>query len=431
MVAYSAAAITTAMPQAANELNGLPLYGLAFAVTMATSVVSMTFAAIWIDKSGPQKALLTGVSIYVVGLALAAAAPTMEMLVAARALQGIGTGFDSVALYVAIARVFPAHLRPQMFAALAAAWVLPSIVGPALSGAVTDHYGWRWVFATVPVLAAAAAVVVFMGTRGSGINKPVAVVEPSGSEADGARGPKAWRKPLWAMAAAAAVLALGDASARTQPWWAPELAAAVVVLFLAVPKLLPRGTWRAMRGLPSLVLMRGLIGTAFSISDIYLPLLMIDQRHLPASLAGLSLTVGGVSWSVGAWLAGRGRIPPRLCLRLGSAAVFLGVLISALVLWPLMPVWIAWVGWTVAGFGIGLAYPMQSVVVLERSAPSEQGTNSSALQLNETLTTSAALGVIGAVFASLIGQGAAGYTVAFAAAAFFAATAALVSRRTI
>jgi len=94
-------------------------------------------------------------------------------------------------------------------------------------------------------------------------------------------------------------------------------------------------------------------------------------------------------------------------------------------------VWIAWVGWTVAGFGIGLAYPMQSVVVLERSAPSEQGTNSSALQLNETLTTSAALGVIGAVFASLIGQGAAGYTVAFAAAAFFAATAALVSRRTI
>jgi len=429
MVAYATAAITTAMPQAANELNGLPLYGLAFAVTMATSVVSMTFAAIWIDKSGPQKALLTGVSIYVLGLALAAAAPTMETLVAARALQGIGTGFDSVALYVAIARVFPAHLRPRMFAALAAAWVLPSIVGPALSGAITDHFGWRWVFATVPVLAAAAAVVVFMGTRGTGINSP-AVGEP-GISTSPITGARVWRKPLWAMAAAAAVLTLGDASARTHPWWAPLLAAAVVVLFLAVPRLLPRGTWRAVRGLPSLVLMRGLIGTAFTIADVYLPLLMIDQRHLPASLAGLSLTVGGVSWSVGAWLAGRGRIAPRRCLRLGSATVLLGVLISALVLWPLMPVWIAWVGWTVAGFGIGLAYPMQSVVVLEQSAPSEQGTNSSALQLNETLTTSAALGVIGAVFASLIGHGPAGYTVAFAAAACFAATAALVSRRTI
>ncbi|MGA7203104.1 MAG: MFS transporter, partial [Specibacter sp.] len=178
MVAYSAAAITTAMPQAAKELNGLPLYGLAFGITMATSVVSMTLAAIWIDRAGPQKPLLTGVAIYVVGLACAAAAPTMGWLVAARALQGLGTGLDGVALYVAIARVFPAHLRPKMFGALAAAWLLPSIVGPALSGVITDHFGWRWVFATVPVLAVVAAVIVYRGTLGMGMNERTAAPAP-------------------------------------------------------------------------------------------------------------------------------------------------------------------------------------------------------------------------------------------------------------
>ncbi len=424
MVAYSAAAITTAMPQAAKELNGLPLYGLAFGITMATSVISMTLAALWIDRSGPQKPLLTGVAIYVVGLALAAAAPTMELLVAARAIQGLGTGLDGVALYVGIARVFPPHLRPKMFGALAAAWLLPSIVGPALSGIITDHFGWRWVFATVPVLATIAAVVVFRGTRGMGMNKPAKAVEPMA-----VRAPSLWRKPLWAIVASASVLALGDASARANIWWPVELGAAVVLLCVSVSKLLPKGTWRMVRGLPSLILMRGLMGTAFTIADVYLPLYMIDQRHLPAWLAGLSLTVGGVTWAVGAWLAGHGRLRPAQTLRLGALFMLTGMLVSALVLLPGWPVWIAWIGWTAAGFGIGLAYPTQSVLVLEGSEPHQQGANASALQLSEVLTTAAALGVVGAVFAALLALGEAGYVMAFGVACLLALGTVLVSRR--
>ncbi|ALE07357.1 hypothetical protein AL755_20815 [Arthrobacter sp. ERGS1:01] len=451
MVAYSAAAITTAMPAAAGELDGLALYGLAFGITMATSVVSMTLAAIWIDKSGPQKPLLAGVAIYVVGLACAAAAPTMEWLVAARALQGLGTGLDGVALYVAIARVFPNHLRPKMFGALAAAWLLPSIVGPALSGIITDHFGWRWVFATVPVLAVIAAVIVYRGTRGAGMNEraaaPAKVVarvetEPASTGHGISTGsitasvvervetePPIWRRPLWAVAASASVLALGDASARAQPWWPVELGVAVVLLCVSVSKLLPRGTWRMVRGLPSLILMRGLMGTAFTIADVYLPLYMIDQRGLPAWLAGLSLTVGGVTWAVGAWLAGRGRLKPARSLRLGAAFMLAGMLVSAFVLVPGSPVWIAWLGWIAAGFGIGLAYPTQSVLVLETSALHEQGTNASALQLSETLTTAAALGVVGAVFAALLLFGESGYVMAFGVALLLALATAVVSRR--
>ena len=443
MVAYSAAAITTAMPAAAGELNGLALYGLAFGITMATSVVSMTLAAIWIDKSGPQKPLLAGVAIYVVGLACAAAAPTMEWLVAARALQGLGTGLDGVALYVAIARVFPNHLRPKMFGALAAAWLLPSIVGPALSGVITDHFGWRWVFATVPVLAVIAAAIVYRGTRGAGMNEraaapaPVMEQEISTSSITGSvverveAKPSIWRKPLWAVAASASVLALGDASARAQPWWPVELGIAAVLLCVSVSKLLPRGTWRMVRGLPSLILMRGLMGTAFTIADVYLPLYMIDQRGLPAWLAGLSLTVGGVTWAVGAWLAGRGKLLPARSLRLGAAFMLAGMLVSALVLLPGWPVWIAWLGWIAAGFGIGLAYPTQSVLVLEASALHEQGTNASALQLSETLTTAAALGVVGAVFAALLLFGESGYVMAFGVALLLALATAIVSRRAV
>lgn len=426
MVAYSTAAITTAMPQAARELNGLPLYGLAFGITMATSVVSMSLAALWIDRSGPQKPLIAGVSIYVVGMLLSAAVPTMELLVAARALTGLGSGLDAVALYVAIARVFPAYLRPKMFGALATAWLLPSIVGPALSGIVTEHFGWRWVFGTVPVLALVAVALLLRGSRGTTMNLPLA---PTVTVTDTSPSARLWVKPLWAVVASASVLLISDAGSRAHPWWPAQLGFAVVLLAVAVNILLPKGTWRAAPGLPSLILMRGLMGTGFTIADVYLPLYMIDQRQLPAWLAGLSLTVGGVTWAVGAWLSAHGKLRPAQCLGWGAALMVLGLLISTLVLLPGWPVWIAWLGWSAAGFGIGLAYPTQSVVVLAESAPSEQGTNASALQLSETLLTATALGVVGAVFAALLTAGEAAYVMAFGVACVLAVATLLVSRR--
>lgn len=109
--------------------------------------------------------------------------------------------------------------------------------------------------------------------------------------------------------------------------------------------------------------------------------------------------------------------------------MLLGMIISALVLVPGWPVWIAWIGWTAAGFGIGLAYPTQSVLVLEESAVHEQGMNASALQLSETLTTAAALGVVGAVFAALLLLGEAGYVMAFGVAVVLALGTVVVSRR--
>ncbi len=430
MVAYSFAAVTTAMPAAARELDGLPLYGLAFGITMATSIVSMTLAAHWIDRSGPQMPLLAGVGIYVLGMFLSAWAPTMELLVAARALTGFGSGLDGVALYVGIARVFPAHLRPKMFGALAAAWLLPSIVGPALSGVVTDHFGWRWVFGTVPVLAIAAVALLLRGSCGSGMNVAGEDAVPRTTAMPGSRwSARLWWKPAWAVVASASVLMLGDATTLVQPWWPAQLGAAVVLLAVAVNVLLPRGMWRAAHGLPSLILMRGLMGTGFTIADVYLPLFMIDQRGLPAWLAGLSLTVGGITWAVGAWLAGRGTLRPGQSLRWGAAFMLFGMLVAALVLIPGWPVWIAWVGWAAAGFGIGVAYPTQSVVVLGESAPSEQGANASALQLSETLLTATMLAVVGAVFAALLGLGEAGYAMAFGVACALGLGTLLVSRR--
>lgn len=428
LVAYATAAVTTAMPRVAEELNGLPLYGLAFSINMATSVISMTLAALWIDKAGPQKPLIAGVSIYVLGLAMAATANSMEIMVAARALQGLGAGLDGVALYVAIARVFPAHLRPKMFGALAAAWVLPSIIGPAFSGYVTDNFGWRWVFGTIPILAVIAIAIVIKGTRGTKINMAGEDDPASALKKLGPKG-KWWWKPVWAGVASLSVLMLGDALRMKTEFWIIELLLAAALLVCAFAYLLPAGTWTLVRGLPTVILMRGLMGTAFTIADVYLPLFMINQRGLSASVAGLSLTVGGVTWAIGAWMAGRGKMLATRAVTLGAAFMLLGMAFSALVLIPGAPVWIAWIGWIAAGFGIGLAYPTQSVLVLEKSPVAKQGENSSALQLSETLTTSVSLAAVGGVFAMLLGLGETGFVMAFGVAIALAAASLVVSRR--
>ncbi|WP_449374759.1 MFS transporter [Arthrobacter psychrolactophilus] len=375
----------------------------------------------------PTEAPPCGCGYLCCGYVAIATAPSMELLVAGRAITGLGSGLDGVALYVAIARVFPTHIRPKMFGALAMAWLLPSVVGPALSGVVTEHFGWRWVFGTVPVLAIVAMALLLRGSRGTSMNQ--AVDPESLANVTKAAAPRLWMKPLWGLIAALSVLMMSDAGTRTQPWWPAQLGIAVVLLAIAVNILLPKGTWRATRGLPALILMRGLMGTGFTIADVYLPLFMIEQRHLPVWLAGLSLTVGGVTWAVGAWLSARGTLHPRQCLRWGALLMTLGLMISALVLFPGWPVWIAWLGWAAAGFGIGMAYPTQSVVVLEQSSPSEQGSNASALQLSETLMTATALGIVGAVFAALLTAGESAYVMAFGVAAALSVGTLLVARR--
>ena len=76
----------------------------------------------------------------------------MEVLVVGRLVQGLGIGGQTVALYVVVARVYPPALHGRVFAAFSAAWVIPSLVGPFLAGAVTEYLHWRWVFLGVAVL---------------------------------------------------------------------------------------------------------------------------------------------------------------------------------------------------------------------------------------------------------------------------------------
>ena len=84
--------------------------------------------------------------VFVLGLTIGGLAPSMLVLVLARGLQGLGAGAIPAVAYAAIGRSYPEALRPRVFAVLSTAWVVPGLIGPAVSALVAASVGWRWVF---------------------------------------------------------------------------------------------------------------------------------------------------------------------------------------------------------------------------------------------------------------------------------------------
>src|SRR4051794_18155631 len=153
LIAFEALAVSTAMPVAAQALHGVRSYGLAFASYFATLMLGTVAAGGWTDARGPRAPVLTGLGLFAGGLLLAGAAPTFPVLLVGRAVSGLGGGLLVVSLYVVVADVYPADLQPRVFGAISTAWVLPSIVGPAIAGWLATHWSWRAVFLVVLPLA--------------------------------------------------------------------------------------------------------------------------------------------------------------------------------------------------------------------------------------------------------------------------------------
>ncbi|WP_328507070.1 MFS transporter [Streptomyces sp. NBC_00391] len=423
LIAFEAMAVGTAMPVAARELDGISAYGFAFSAYFTTSLFGMVLAGQWSDRRGPLGALTAGIGGFAAGLVLSGTAGVMWLFVLGRAVQGLGGGLVIVALYVVVGRAYPERLRPSIMAAFAASWVVPSVVGPLVSGAVTEQLGWRWVFVGIPVL-----VVLPLGLalpqirrRASG---PVKTAGAEGAEGTAARGDSSSSDAAASSSSASSSsssfdrrrirlafgISLGAAllqyAAQDLRWWSVVPAVAGAGLLVpAVLGLLPRGTYRAVRGLPSVVLLRGVAAGSFIAAESFVPLMLVTQRGLSPTLAGFSLAAGGGTWALGSWVQARAWVEPyrERLMTLGMVLVAAAITTLPGVLIDSVPVWIVAVAWAFGCFGMGLVISSTSVLLLHLSAPEQAGTNSAALQISDGLSNALLLAAGGAAFAALGG----------------------------
>jgi MFS family permease len=423
-VASEALAVVTVMPVVARELHGLTLYGFVFSAFMLGTVVGIVVAGREADRRGPVVPYVAGLLLFVAGLTVAGLAPTMAVLVAGRALQGLGAGAIPAVSYVAIGRSLPEALRARMMAILSTAWVAPGLAGPALSAEVAHLFGWRWVFlGLLPFVAVTGPFAIPALVR---LGRPAAPATAGHRIVDGV---------VVAMAAGAVLGGLTLAAGSGQ-----HLAGIVAIVAggaIGVPmlrRLLPAGTFAARYGLPATILSRGLLTFAFFGSDAFVTLSITIVRHRSPVLAGLAVTGSTLAWTAGAWIQARlnSRFQGRQLVRIGLTIIVAGMAGLVLMLRSDVPVAEGIAAWTVAGLGMGLSYAPISLMMLRQAPAGQEGWASASLNLADVLGTAMGVGLGGAALALAARAGwavATGVTIAFAIAAVAAFAALAVSRR--
>ena len=463
--AAEALAVVTVMPLVARSLHGLNLYGLVFSAFLLGTMIGIVAAGRSADKHGPAIPYIAGVIVFAVGLTIAGLAPSMPVLVAGRALQGLGAGAVPSVAYVAIGRSLPDRLRARMMAILSTAWVVPGLAGPAISAEIARLFGWRWVFLgllpfialtspfAIPALvklgrpttpapeghrlvdgvgvAAAAGLVLGGLTLAAGSGSAAA---GGGAGADGAsRGAPRFARHV---AEASGRLASHGLSGRDVAIIAGAalIAGGLVVGVPLLRRLLPPGTLAAKYGLPATILSRSLLTFAFFGADAFVTLTITILRHRSPVVAGIAVTGSTLAWTTGAWIQARmnTRWEGRRLVRIGFAIILTGIAGLTLMLVSRVSIVEGIAAWTIAGLGMGLSYAPITLLMLDAAPSGREGWASASLNLADVLGSALGIGIGGAAISAAVSLGwplASGVGVAFAITGAAAVTGLAVTRR--
>lgn len=387
LVAFEAMSVATIMPVASADLGGLAGYGWAFSAFMLANVVGTIATGQAADARGPSVPFVAGLAFAAAGLLVAGLAGSWPAFIAGRALQGLGGGAIMTTGYLTVRLGFPDRLRPRVMALISSAWVVPALAGPAIAGLLADHASWRFVFLGLLPLLAAVPLLMLPSLRRLG-----------GEE----RTPFDLRNLSRAVRLAAGV-GLFLAGLAEHAWIGALLSlAGVAIAAEAGRHLLPAGLLSARPGLPAGLLTRALLSFCYFGAEAFLPLGLTSLRGMSPGGAGIALSAGACTWTVGTWLQARmdgalgsesrsrRAIVGFMVMVAGVAAMAAGVLVARI------PIPVAIACWAAGALGMGLVYPTLSVIVLGLAPPGQEGRTSSTLNLAENLGIALGAGIAGA-----------------------------------
>lgn len=153
MILVDTSIVTTALPATIRALNTNLNQGV-----WITSVYLLTYAVPLLitgrmgDRWGPRRMYLIGMAIFGASSLACGLSPTIGLLIAARAVQGIGAAFMTPQSLSVITRLFAPEKRGAAMGMWGATAGVASFVGPVLGGILVDTLGWEWIFfVNVPI----------------------------------------------------------------------------------------------------------------------------------------------------------------------------------------------------------------------------------------------------------------------------------------
>jgi EmrB/QacA subfamily drug resistance transporter len=144
--ALEATVVGTAMPTVIATLGGLAHYSWVFSAYLLTSTASVPIWGRLSDLYGRRRMYVLGIVIFLIGSMISGAATSMTMLIASRALQGLGAGAIIPLSMTIIGELYTLEERAKTQALFSGVWGVASMAGPLVGGYITDTISWRWVF---------------------------------------------------------------------------------------------------------------------------------------------------------------------------------------------------------------------------------------------------------------------------------------------
>ncbi|MGR3593611.1 MAG: MDR family MFS transporter [Limimaricola soesokkakensis] len=397
--------VSTALPVITADLGGLNrMTWVVTAYLLASTIGAPIFGKLG-DLFGRKAVMQAGLGVFTLGALICGVAPSMEVLIAGRAVQGLGGGGLIVVAMAVVADLLPPRERSQVQGALGGVFGLSTVVGPLVGGFLVQSLGWHWIFfANLPVVAV-AWVVLQSALRG---------------RAPGAR-PRIDVAGAALLTATLSGLVLVTSMGGTALGWSEPamlaligatLASLMGFLFVesrAVEPILPLSLFRL--NAVAVVNAAGLlVGMAMFGTITFLPLYLQVVQGVSPVLSGMFLLpmMGGL---IGAsMVSGRvmGRTGRYKALPVASTALLALAMLGLSRLGPDTPLWQVLALMTATGLGIG---PMMSVGVaaIQNAVPrSMLGVGTASANMFRLIGGSLGTSIFGAVFGAGLAQNLAG-----------------------
>jgi MFS family permease len=358
------------LPSAVTDIGGGRLYAWVTTVYLVASVMAATTVSAMVARFGPRRAYLLGFSVFALGSVVCALAPTMEVMLAGRVVQGAAGGTLAGLGYAVINTALPQSLWPKASALVSAMWGVGTLLGPSSGGLFAQLGVWRWAFGALAILTVAVMVLV-----------PLSL--PGGS-GDRERDPL--RIPLWSLVIlGSAAMAISVAGIqRSVPLMVVLLAAgvALVGVFIVVDRRMPVSVLPQTAYGPGpfkwIYVTLGVLMAA-TMADMYVPLYGQRLAGLVPLTAGFLAVALSLGWTVSEIVSASVTSPVRIVRIVAVAPLVMGLGLGAAALSQVdgaspavVAVWA--LSLLVTGTGVGMAWPHLSVWAMGRVDDPAQGT---------------------------------------------------------
>ncbi|MCV7194577.1 MFS transporter [Mycolicibacterium brumae] len=387
--------VVSLLPSTVADIGGARLYAWVTSVYLVASVAAATTVGGLLRRFGPRNAYLGALTVFAAGSAACALAPTMELLLAGRAVQGVGGGVLAGLGYAVINAALPPHLWTRASALVSTMWGVGSLTGPATGGLFAQLELWRWAFWTLVAFTAVMAVSVPLAL-------PVRTADPEDSEP--------MRVPVWSLLLLGVAALVVSTAGLPRQWWGTAALLAAGVGLLAVFVVVDRRATVAV--LPPtayrpgpLKWMYATLGLLMAVTmvDMYVPLFgqrLAGLAPLAAGFLAITLSAGWTGGELVSASAGRPALVRRI-VATAPAVMAVGLGLAALTQRAdaglgLVVVWA--VAFTVTGVGIGIAWPHLSAWVMGGvDDPEEGGTAAAAINTVQLICGAFGAGLAGVV----------------------------------